>query len=144
MLNQILRKEMIIKENMDKETITTSKAPAAVGPYSQAVRIGKLIYTAGQVALVPGTGKLRTGGIIEQTQQVIMNLEAVLNAAGSNLDQAIKSTVFLQDMGDFAAMNGEYAKAFSSDPPARSTVEVSRLPLGALVEIELIAHIPGE
>jgi 2-iminobutanoate/2-iminopropanoate deaminase len=135
---------MIIKENMDKETITTSKAPAAVGPYSQAVRIGKLIYTAGQVALVPGTGKLRTGGIIEQTQQVIMNLEAVLNAAGSNLDQAIKSTVFLQDMGDFAAMNGEYAKAFSQDPPARSTVEVSKLPLGALVEIELIAHIPGE
>ena len=132
---------MISKEDMDKEIITTSKAPAAVGPYSQAVRIGNLVFTAGQVALVPGTGKLRTGGIIEQTQQVIMNLEAVLNAAGSNLDQAIKSTVFLQDMGDFAAMNGEYAKAFSSDPPARSTVEVSKLPLGALVEIELIAHV---
>ena len=135
---------MITKEIMDKETIATDKAPAAVGPYSQAVRIGNLVYTAGQVALVPGTGKLRTGGIIEQTQQVIINLEAVLNAAGSNLDQAIKSTVFLQDMGDFTAMNGEYAKAFSSDPPARSTVEVSKLPLGALVEIELIAHIPGK
>ena len=135
---------MINKEYSDKETISTSKAPAAVGPYSQAVRIGNLIYTAGQVALVPGTGKLRTGGIIEQTQQVMMNLEAVLNAAGSNLDQAIKSTVFLQDMGDFAAMNEEYAKAFGSDPPARSTVEVSKLPLGALVEIELISHIPGE
>ncbi|GMQ78383.1 MAG: RidA family protein [Anaerolineae bacterium] len=135
---------MVKKENMDKETIATNKAPAAVGPYSQAVRIGKLIFTAGQVALVPGTGKLRTGGIIEQTQQVMMNLEAVLKAAGSNLDQAIKSTVFLQDMADFAAMNGEYAKAFSSDPPARSTVEVSKLPLGALVEIELVAHIPGD
>ncbi len=132
---------MVKKKNMDKETIATDMAPAAVGPYSQAVRIDRLVYTAGQVALVPGTGKLRTGGIIEQTQQVMMNLEAVLNAAGSNMDQAIKSTVFLQDMADFAAMNEVYAKAFSSDPPARSTVEVSKLPLGALVEIEIVAYI---
>ena len=125
---------------MEKETIATENAPAAVGPYSQAVHIGNLIFTAGQIALIPGTGELRTGGISEQTQQVMKNLEAVLTAAGSNMDQVIKTTVFLQDMGDFSAMNEEYAKAFNQDPPARSTVEVSKLPLGALVEIEMIAH----
>ena len=125
---------------MEKETIATENAPAAVGPYSQGVRIGHLVYTAGQIALIPGTSELRTGGIAEQTQQVMKNLEAVLTAAGSNMDQVIKTTVFLQDMGDFSAMNEEYAKAFNQDPPARSTVEVSKLPLGALVEIEMIAH----
>ncbi len=126
---------------MVKEIIATDNAPAAVGPYSQGVRIGNLVFTAGQIALVPGAGNMRPGGISDQTQQVIKNLEAVLTAAGSNLDQVIKSTVFLRDMGDFRAMNDEYAEAFSHDPPARSTVEVSNLPLGALIEIEFIAHV---
>ena len=127
---------------MDKETITTKDAPAAVGPYSQAVRIGNLLYTAGQIALVPGAGKLAPGAVAEQTRQVMNNLEAVLTAAGTNFDNVIKSTVFLQDMGDFTAMNEVYGQAFSQDPPARSTVAVAALPLGALVEIELIALIP--
>ena len=126
---------------MVKEIIATDNAPAAVGPYSQGVRIGNLVFTAGQIALVSGAGNMRPGGISEQTQQVIKNLEAVLIAAGSNLDQVIKSTVFLRDMGDFRVMNDEYAEAFSHDPPARSTVEVSNLPLGALIEIEFIAHV---
>lgn len=128
---------------MDKESITTKNAPAAVGPYSQAVRAGDLLYTAGQIALVPGTGKLADGEAAEQTRQVMRNLEAVLEAAGTSFENVIKSTVFLQDMGDFAAMNEVYGQAFSQDPPARSTVAVAGLPLGALVEIELVALIPG-
>jgi len=124
---------------MERTVITTEKAPAAVGPYSQAVRIGELIYTAGQVALVPETGEVEAKTIEEQTHQVLRNLQAVLETAGSSLDRVVKSTVFLTDMGDFAAMNAVYGEYFLTDPPARSTVEVSALPLGVQVEIEVVA-----
>ncbi|MBZ0287788.1 MAG: RidA family protein, partial [Anaerolineae bacterium] len=113
--------------------------PAAVGPYSQAIKINGLVFTAGQVGLIPGTKTLTEGGIEGQTRQVLNNLKAVLEAAGSSLDKVVKTTVFLQSMDDFAAMNAIYATYFSAEPPARSTVEVSRLPVGALVEIEAVA-----
>ncbi|MDX1688896.1 MAG: RidA family protein [Candidatus Promineifilaceae bacterium] len=124
---------------MPKEIVSTENAPAAVGPYSQAVRTGNLVYTAGQVPLDPETGKMVEGDIQTQVEQALHNLQAVLEAAGSSLDQVIKTTVFLQNMDDFAAMNEVYAGFFSGEPPARSAVEVARLPLGALVEIEAVA-----
>ncbi|HID86977.1 MAG TPA: RidA family protein [Anaerolineae bacterium] len=124
---------------MERRIIATDKAPAAVGPYSQAVRVDNSIFTAGQIALDPATGKLIEGGIAEQTRQVLQNLSAVLEAAESSLAQVIKTTVYLTDMDDFAAMNQVYAEFFSTDPPARTTVQVARLPLGARVEIEAIA-----
>lgn len=124
---------------MSKEIVSTDKAPAAVGPYSQAVHTGNLVYTAGQVALDPATGKMVEGGIQAQVEQALNNLQAVLEAAGSSLDQVIKTTVFLQNMDDFGAMNEVYARFFGGSPPARSAVEVARLPLGALVEIEAVA-----
>lgn len=124
---------------MSKEIVATDNAPGAVGPYSQAVSTGNLVYTAGQVALERTTGKIVEGGIQAQVEQALRNLQAVLEAADSSLDQVIKTTVFLQNMDDFAAMNEVYARFFSGDPPARSAVEVARLPLGALVEIEAVA-----
>lgn len=124
---------------MKREVISTSKAPAAVGPYSQAVRVGDLVFAAGQVAIDPAAGKLIEGDVAAQTRQVLANLSAVLETAGSSLDRVVKTTVFLKDMGQFKAMNAVYAEFFPSDPPARSTVEVASLPLGALVEIEAIA-----
>lgn len=124
---------------MKREVIATEKAPAAVGPYSQAIRVGDLVFTAGQLAIDPATGKLIEGGIEEQTRQVLRNIAAVLKAAGSSLDRVAKTTVFLKDMGDFKAMNQVYSEFFASEPPARSTVEVSDLALGALVEIDAIA-----
>ena len=126
---------------MKKKVIATDKAPAAVGPYSQAVRVGKMLYTAGQVAIDPAVGKMIEGDITAQTEQVISNLQAVLEAAGTSLDNVAKSTVFLADMGDFAAMNAVYAERFGDNRPARSTVAVAGLPLGALVEIEVVALI---
>jgi 2-iminobutanoate/2-iminopropanoate deaminase len=123
---------------MKREVIATKKAPGAVGPYSQAIRVGDFVFTAGQVAIDPATGKLVEGGIEEQTRQVLRNIAAVLEAAGSSLDKVVKTTVFLQDMGDFKAMNGVYGRFFADAPPARSTVAAD-LALGALVEIDAVA-----
>lgn len=124
-----------------REVIQTSAAPKAVGPYSQAIRAGDFVYTAGQVGIDPATGQV-VEGIEAQTRQVLANLDAILTAAGSGLAHIVKTTVFLTDMNDFATMNGIYAEHFTGAPPARSTVQVSRLPLGAMVEIEAIALIP--
>lgn len=127
-----------------KNAISTPQAPAAIGPYSQAVRIDNLLYTSGQVALDPATGQLVSGGIAEQTTRVLENLKAVLEAAGSSLAAVVKAVVFLKDMNDFAAMNAVYGRYLAPEgvvAPARSTVEVARLPKDALVEIEVIARL---
>jgi 2-iminobutanoate/2-iminopropanoate deaminase len=129
---------------MKKLAVTTKNAPAAIGPYSQAIRIGDFLYTSGQVALDPASGGLVAGGVTEQTTRVIENLKAVLAAAGAKLAQVVKTTVFLKNIGDFSAMNEVYGRYFAGDDvvaPARSTVEVARLPKDALVEIEVIAHL---
>jgi 2-iminobutanoate/2-iminopropanoate deaminase len=129
----------------NKTMISTSQAPAAIGPYSQAVRVGDTLYTSGQVALDPATGAIVAGGIREQTTRVLDNLTAVLEAAGLDMARVVKTTVFLKNMGDFAVMNEVYARYLAPDgevPPARSTVEVARLPKDALVEIEVIATHP--
>lgn len=118
--------------------IETKKAPAAIGPYSQAIVTDGMIYTSGQIPLLPETGALPEGDIVEQTEQVIKNLSAVLEAAGSDLTKVVKTTCFLQNMEDFAAFNRVYEKHFTGKP-ARSCVEVAKLPKGALVEIEVIA-----
>lgn len=128
----------------EKQQVSTQAAPAAIGPYSQAVRIGSFLYTSGQVALDPASGALVTGGVAEQTVRVIENLKAVLAAGGASLAQVVKTTVFLKNIGDFAAMNEVYGRYFAAKDviaPARSTVEVARLPKDALVEIEVIAHL---
>jgi 2-iminobutanoate/2-iminopropanoate deaminase len=128
---------------LDKLEVATESAPAAIGPYSQAVVVGHLVFTSGQVALDPQTGQLVEGGVKEQTVRVLENLKAVLAEAGSDLRHVIKTTVFLKNMGDFAAMNeiyGRYLAAQGVVAPARSTVEVARLPKDALVEIEVIAQ----
>jgi 2-iminobutanoate/2-iminopropanoate deaminase len=128
---------------MSKSAISTKNAPAAIGPYSQAVLNGDLIYTSGQVALDPQTGQLVEGGIDEQTVRVLENLKAVLADAGSDLRHVIKTTVFLKNMSDFKAMNEVYARYLAPDgvvAPARSTVEVARLPKDALVEIDVVAQ----
>ena len=122
-----------------KKIVSTEKAPKAIGPYSQAIHTENLVFTAGQVALDPATMNIVEGGIEAQTRQVLTNLKHVLEAADSNLNMVIKTTVFLQDMGDFAKMNGVYAEFFPENPPARSTVQVAGLPKGALVEIESVA-----
>ncbi len=124
-----------------KQVISTENAPAAIGPYSQAVRVGDLIYSAGQVALVPETGKLMEGDIETQTRQVMENLAAVLQAAGSSLTQVVKTTIFVTDISDFAKVNQVYGSFFQDNPPARSTVQVAALPLGANVEIEVVATL---
>jgi len=126
---------------MSKQIISTKQAPAALGPYSQGVRIGELVFTAGQVAIDPATGKLLADDITVQTEQVLKNLTAVLEAANSSLANVVKCTVFLQDMGEFAAMNAVYGRFFSQNPPARSAVQVAALPLCARVEIEAIAYV---
>lgn len=129
---------------MSKTVIATDKAPAAIGPYSQAIRTGNLVFTAGQIALDPTTQQVIASGIAEQTRQVLENLKAILEAAGSSLAQVVKATVFLKDFNDFAAMNavyGEYLAPAGVVPPGRSTVEVARLPKDVLVEIELIAEV---
>ena len=128
---------------MSKHIITTSSAPAAIGPYSQGVRVGNLIFTAGQIPLDPETGQVVPGGIAEQTARVLENLKAIVEESGSSLARAVKTTVFLKDMKDFAAMNAVYGKYLGTEgvpAPARTTVEVARLPKDVLVEIELIAE----
>lgn len=122
-----------------KKVIHTDKAPKAVGPYSQAISTGNLLFTAGQVAIDPATGKLVEGGIREQTRQVMENLKAILTAARTDFSKVVKSTVFLQDIKNFVDFNQVYAEYFPSEPPARSTFQVGALPLGAMVEIEMIA-----
>ncbi|TAN24233.1 MAG: RidA family protein [Acidobacteria bacterium] len=122
-----------------RSTVATPNAPAAIGPYVQAVRAGGFVFCSGQIALDPASGKLLEGDVRQQTERVLQNLKAVLEAAGSSLAGVVKSSVFLAEMGDFAAMNEIYAKAFPQNPPARSTVAVKDLPKGARVEIDVIA-----
>ena len=119
--------------------VQTDKAPAAIGPYSQAVKAGGFVFLSGQVALDPASGQVVEGDVRTQTERVLQNLEAVLAAAGSSLAAVVKATVFLTDMNDFAAMNEVYGRFFSSDPPARATVQAARLPKDVQVEIDLIA-----
>lgn len=126
---------------MSLELVATSSAPAAIGPYSQAVKVNGLIYTAGQIALDPQSMEIIKGGIREQTERVMKNLKAVLEAAGSDLSKVVKTTVFLIDMSDFTAMNEVYGAAFGNHKPARSTVAVSGLPRGVRVEIEVVATV---
>jgi 2-iminobutanoate/2-iminopropanoate deaminase len=127
---------------MKREVVHTDKAPKAIGPYSQAIRTETMIYTAGQTGLDPASGELITGGVEEQTRQVLTNLQNVIEAAGSTLGYVVKTTVFLKDMNDFAKMNAIYTEFFGQNPPARSTVAVAGLPKGGLVEIEAVVLIP--
>ena len=122
-----------------KKVISTSKAPAAIGPYSQAIQVGNLVYTSGQIPVNPATGLLVEGGIKEQTHQSLLNVKAVLEEAGLTMRDVVKSTVFMADMNDFADMNAVYAEFFTEPYPARSAVAVKTLPKGALVEIEVVA-----
>ena len=123
-----------------RQRIQTDKAPAAIGPYSQAIKAGSFVYTAGQVGLDPQVGKLIEGGIAEQTRRALDNLSGILEAAGTSMHNVVKTTVFLTDMGHFGAMNEVYKEYFGTgEPPARSTVQVAGLPLGAIVEIECVA-----
>ena len=127
----------------DKSVVRTDRAPAPFqgAPYSQAIRVGDLVFVSGQLALRPGEKELSGGSIQEQTEQIFANLAAILEEAGSGLDKLVKTTVFLQNLDDFAGMNEVYATHVGDRPPARSTVEVAKLPSGALVEIEAIAHL---
>ena len=125
--------------NWERTVIATDQAPAAVGPYSQGVRAGKFVFTAGQIPMDPATGKLVGGDIQAQTRRVLQNVQAVLEAAGASLANVVKVTVFLLDMGNFKAMNEVYAEFFTASPPARSAVQAAALPLGVDIEIEAIA-----
>ena len=122
-----------------KEIVATDKAPRAIGPYSQAVRAGQMLFASGQIPIDPATGEFVAGGIAEQTEQVLRNLSAVFEASGASLNQVVKTTVFLADMDDFTAMNEVYGRFFSENPPARATVQAARLPRDAKVEVEAIA-----
>lgn len=126
------------------QVVSTAGAPKAIGPYSQGIVAHGFVFTAGQIALDPASGEVVPGGIAEQTARVMENLRAILTAAGSGLDRVVKTTVFLADMGDFAAMNEVYARAFADHKPARSTVAAAGLPRGVRVEIEAVAEVRGE
>jgi 2-iminobutanoate/2-iminopropanoate deaminase len=128
---------------MSRQIVATDRAPAAVGPYSQAVQVGDLVYTAGQLGIVPGTKEFAGPDIEAQTRQALENVKAVLEAAGSCLQHVVKTTVFLQDIEEFGRMNGVYAEFFPENPPARSAVQVAALPLGGRVEIEAVAEACG-
>ena len=127
-----------------REIISTDKAPRAIGPYSQAVRAGGFVFASGQIPIDPATGEVVAGGVAEQTDQVLRNVSAVLEAAGTRLDRVVKTTVFLADMNDFIAMNEVYGRFFGEQPPARATVQAARLPRDAKVEIEAIAMLNDE
>ena len=122
-----------------RKIVATETAPQAIGPYSQAVTVGEFVFTSGQIPIDPKTGVFVEGGIAEQTEQVLRNLVEVLRAAGTSLEGVVKTTVFLADMNDFAAMNEVYGRYFSNEPPARSTVQAARLPRDARIEIDVIA-----
>ncbi len=122
-----------------KQVISTENAPKAIGPYSAGIRSGQLVFTAGQLGIAPQTGELVSGGIESETRQALTNLKHVLEAAGLSLSEVVKTTVFLRDINDFAAMNGVYAEFFTHNPPARSAVQVAALPKGGAVEIEAVA-----
>ncbi|HEX9263057.1 MAG TPA: RidA family protein [Candidatus Binatia bacterium] len=126
---------------MNKQVISTANAPKAIGPYEQAIKVGEFVYASGQIPLDPKTGTVVEGDITVQTRRVLENLKAVVEAAGSSLERAVKATVFLKNIGDFAAMNDVYAEYLGKAKPARSTVAVAELPRGALVEIDLVAIV---
>lgn len=128
-------------EQTGKEIVKTENAPGAIGPYSQAVKAGGMVFVSGQIPIDPATGAFVSDDVAEQTEQVLKNLEAVLTAAGSDLNQVIKTTVFLADMNDFTAMNEIYARYFTENAPARATVQAARLPKDARVEIECVALV---
>jgi len=125
----------------ERTVIHTDAAPKAIGPYSQAIRVGAFVSTAGQVGIDPAAGKLIQGGITEQTRQSLNNIKAILEEAGTSIDRVVKTTVFMADLSQFATMNAVYGEFFPANPPARSTVQVAGLPLGALVEIEAVATV---
>jgi len=122
-----------------RQAISTDRGPQAIGPYSQAIRANGFIFISGQIPLDPATGKIVEGDIAQQTARVLDNLKGIVEAAGSSLERVVRTTVYLKDIGDFAAMNEVYARYFSAEPPARSTVEVARLPRDARIEMDLIA-----
>ncbi|MBO9385862.1 MAG: RidA family protein [Thermomicrobium sp.] len=126
---------------MEREVIRTDGAPQPIGPYVQAVRVGQFVFTAGQIPLDPASGRMVEGGIEEQTERVLENLKAILEAAGSSLSRVVRTTCFLANLEDFVAFNRIYAKYFGDNPPPRTTVQAARLPAGALVEIDCIAIV---
>ncbi len=128
---------------MSKQAISTPSAPAAIGPYSQAIRCGNLVFLSGQIPLDPETGQIVEGDAAVQTARVLQNLSAILDAAGSGMGQVLKTTVYLRNLADFAMMNDVYARFFGDTPPARATLEVARLPRNVSVEIDLIAEVVG-
>lgn len=129
---------------MTKRVIVAEDAPAAIGPYSAAIRTGDFVFTSGSLGVEVQTGEFAPGGVEAETRQALENLKRILIAGGSSLDQVVKTTVFLRDMGDFAKMNAVYAEFFPVNPPARSTIQVAALPKNAAVEIEAIAHLSGD
>ncbi len=129
---------------MKRQVIVTDKAPGAIGPYSQAIRIANLLYTSGQIAIDPQSGQFIDGDIVAQTEQVMKNLRAVLEAGGSSMANVVKTVVFLNDMNDFSTMNEIYGRYFESNYPARSCVAVKSLPKGAKIEVEVVALVDGE
>jgi 2-iminobutanoate/2-iminopropanoate deaminase len=128
----------------EKEIVRTEHAPKAIGPYSVGVKASHFVFTAGQIGLIPETGVIVTGGVEAETRQALTNVRAILEEAGSSLEQVVKTTVFLMDMADFSRMNAVYGEFFTDNPPARSAVQVAGLPKGALVEIEAVGLIPCE
>jgi 2-iminobutanoate/2-iminopropanoate deaminase len=129
--------------DQQRQVVNTSDAPKAIGPYSQAIKVGGLVFTAGQIPLDPSTGEIFGSDSATQTDRVLQNLQAILQASGSGLENVVKTTVYLKNLSDFPAVNEVYGRYFKSDPPARSTVQVANLPKDALVEIEAIAVVPA-